>query len=195
MIKRALLLSMLFALFYGGATAQYFPQDKDTSAVRGFDKHKLFLGGNLGLAFGDMTYLNLSPAIGYRFSDLFAAGLQVNGQYESVRYFDQSNRIYQKDKYGMVGLGVFGRVYPIPQIFFHVQPEMNFIFGKSKFYDGSSDQRFNEHVPSLLGGIGYSQRVGANSAMTIMVLYDVLQRVNSPYGNKPIFRVGADIGL
>lgn len=195
MIKRFLFLWLFFAGSYGLANAQYFPQQKDTLPSHGFDKRKLFFGGNIGLAFGDITYLNLSPSIGYRFSDLLAAGVQINGQYESVRYLDQNNRVYQRDKYGMVGLGLFGRIYAIPQLFIHVQPEMNFIFGKSKFYDGSPDAKFNEHVPSFLAGLGYAQSMGGSSAITLMILYDVLQRENSPYGNKPIFRVGADIGF
>lgn len=186
---------IFISFFYGVAGAQYFPQDRDTLPQRGFDKHKLFLGGNLGLSFGNITYLNLSPAVGYRFSPLFAAGVQLNGQYESIRYLDQYNSLYQKDRYGLVGAGLFGRVYPVPQIFIHLQPEMNMIFGKSRFYDGSPDLKFTEHIPSVLGGLGYSQQTGGNSAITIMILYDLLQRKDSPYGNKPIFRIGADLGL
>lgn len=195
MIRRILLLCFFVTTIFGSAVAQYFPQDKDTISNHSFNKSKLFVGGNVGLSFGDITYLNLSPSIGYRFSSLLAAGVQINGQYESIRYKDQSNNLYQKDKYGLVGVGVFGRVYPIPQLFIHLQPEMNFIFGKSKYYDGTPDQKFREHVPSFLAGLGYSQSISENSAFTLMILYDLLQRTNSPYGNKPIFRAGVDLGL
>ncbi len=37
----------------------------------GFDKSKLFFGGNLGASFGDYTLANISPQVGYRFNDLF----------------------------------------------------------------------------------------------------------------------------
>lgn len=193
MVKRSLLFCLLLAGISLGASAQYFP--RDTLPRQGFDAHKLFVGGSLGLSFGDITYLNLSPSIGYRFSPLLAAGLQINGQYESIRYVDQYNDLYQKDKYGLVGVGVFGRVYVIPQIFIQVQPEMNFIFGKSKFYDGTPNQKFQEHVPSFLAGLGYSQRIRGNSAFNLMLLYDILQNENSPYGRKLIFRAGVDLGL
>lgn len=192
-IKRTLFICLLITGFYTVSSAQYFPQD--TTVPKRFDSHKLFIGGNMGLSFGNITYINLSPLIGYRFSPLLAGGVQINGQYESIRYKNQNGDLYQKDKYGLAGIGVFGRVYPIPQIFIHVQPEMNFIFGKSKFYDGSPDQRFQEHIPAFLAGLGYSQNTGGNSAFNLMILYDVLQREDSPYGNKPILRVGVDIGL
>lgn len=202
-IKKLLICTALAIGCYAGnvqAQQYYNPpyeNTQDTVSHKGFDPHKLFVGGNLGLTFGDMTYVNVSPSIGYRFSELLAAGVQINTQYESVKYYDQTNALYQKNRYGMLGGGIFGRIYPIPQLFIHVQPEMNFIFGKTYLYNGGSvsTQKYRENVPSLLAGVGYSQNTGGNSAVTIMVLYDVLQNPNSPYGNKPIFRIGVDIGL
>lgn len=178
--------------YAGNVNAQYF---QDTAIYRGFDKQKLFTGGNLGLSFGSITYINLSPLIGYRFSDLFAAGVQINAQYESVRYENFDNSLYKKERYGVIGAGVFGRVYPLRQFFLQLQPEMNFIFGKVKYYDGTPEQKYRDQVPSLLGGGGYSQSLGGNSAFVIMVLYDILQDDRSPYGNKPIFRAGVNIGF
>jgi hypothetical protein len=186
--------------YAGNAQAQRYQgdltmQDTARQRPRGFDPHKLFVGGTLGLSFGDMTYLNLSPSLGYRFSELFAAGVQINAQYESVRYHDQYNALYKKGKYGVLGAGIFGRIYPIPQLFIHLQPEMNFIFGKVKYYDGTPEQSYREHVPSFLAGAGYEQPFSANSAFTIMILYDVLQRTGSPYGDQPVFRAGVNLGL
>lgn len=200
-LQKILIACILYAGCYAGkAEAQYYAprytNTQDTLLHKGFDPHKLFAGGNLGLAFGDITYLNVSPDIGYRFSELLAAGFQINSQYESVKYYDQTNALNRKERYSVLGAGLFGRVYPIPQLFVHVQPEMNFIFGKTTFYNENiPSQKYREHVPSLLAGVGYSQNVGGNSAFTVMVLYDVLQNPNSPYGNKPIFRAGVDLGL
>lgn len=201
-LQKILMGCILAAGCYGGnAYAQYYnpPYEKtqDTLAHNGFDPHKLFAGGSLGLTFGNVTYVNVSPSIGYRFSQLLAAGFQINTQYESVKYYDQTNALYQKDRYGVLGGGIFGRVYPIPQLFVHIQPEMNFISGKTFLYNGNgvTTQKYRERAPSLLAGIGYSQNAGGNSAFTLMILYDVLQNPYSPYGNKPIFRAGVDIGL
>lgn len=169
---------------------------EDHLSDKGFRKEKLFYGGNLGLSFGSITYINLSPLIGYRFSDLFSAGVQLNALYESARYKDVTNRTIRKERYGMVGLGVFGRIYPIPQLFLHVQPEMNYTMGKVKYYDDPpSESDYHELVPAFLAGGGYSQSIGSNSAFVIMILYDILQDENSPYGSRPVFRAGVNIGF
>lgn len=199
---------MVFVLagcYAGAASAQYGQrfspngqqqmEVRRDSSVQGFDPHKLFVGGNLGLSFGDFTYINVSPLVGYRFSELFAAGVQVNTQYESVRYTDETNSTWKKDRYGVLGAGVFARVYPIPQLFVHVQPEMNFIMGKEKFFDGTPEQKYHTHVASFLAGGGYAQSIGGTSEFTIMILYDLLQNSNSPYGNQPIFRAGVNLGF
>lgn len=197
-------LLIAFVLAPGGvreASAQYgasfnnqtfSPRD---SSARGLDRSRLFVGGNLGLSFGDFTYINVSPLIGYRFSELFAGGVQLNTQYESVKYYDGSNRTIRKDRYTMIGAGVFGRVYPIPQLFVHVQPEENFLVGKRKFYDGTPEAKYRTHVTSMLAGLGYAAPMGATSEFTVMVLYDILQEPDSPYGNQPIFRAGVNLGL
>lgn len=185
------------------ASAQYgssFTNQPETfsprdSSARGPDPSRLFVGGSLGLSFGNLTYINVSPLIGYRFSQLLAAGVQINTQYESAKYYDGSNRVTRKDRYTMVGAGVFGRVYPIPQLFVHVQPEENFLMGKRTFYDGTPEAKYHTHVTSMLVGLGYAAPMGASSEFTIMVLYDILQEPDSPYGNQPIFRAGVNLGL
>ena len=77
-MKKSLLLSIALILMALGSYAQ------DTTAVRTPEptnerkepfKDRLFFGGNLGLYFGSLTYVNISPTIGYRFSDRFGAGL------------------------------------------------------------------------------------------------------------------------
>ncbi len=193
--KKTGLFILLAGIIYTSRAQTTYSSDSLIQKKGGFQKEKLFYGGNLGLSFGSITYINLSPLIGYRFSDLFAAGLQVNGLYESARYKNLSNRTTRKERYGMVGLGVFGRVYPIPQLFLHIQPELNYVMGKVKYYDPPAEDNYHKMVPAFLAGGGYSQKIGPNSAFVIMILYDVLQDESSPYGSKPIFRAGVNIGF
>lgn len=164
-------------------------------SAHGFDRSRLFAGGNVGLAFGQMTYLNLSPLAGYRFSPLFAAGLQINAQYESVRYHDAYGDLASKERYTVLGGGVFGRVYPIRQLFVHVQPELNFIRGSVRYYDGSPEGDYRRRVPSLLAGAGFEQPAGGSAAFELMILYDVLQNPDSPYGSQPVIRAGVHFGF
>lgn len=183
---------VLLAVFAPGAARAQINSD---TARRGFDRGKVFAGGNIGLAFGDITYLNLSPLAGYRFSRLFAAGLQINAQYESVRSRDQYGELYSKETYSLLGAGVFARIYPVPSLFIHLQPELNFMNGHIRYYDGRGEDRYHEHVPSFLAGAGYEQQTGGSAAFDLMILYDLLQRPDSPYGDQPVIRAGVHFGF
>jgi hypothetical protein len=159
---------------------------------RGFDKEKLFFGGNFGLGFGsNSTLINVSPQIGYRFNQYFAAGAGVNFLYSSYRYAWQN----YKENYGMAGLNIFGRVYPIEYIFLQAQPELNYNWGKFKFDDGTPDQKLKgKIVPSLLGGAGAAIPAG-RGAFIVMIQYDLLQNDRTPYGNRAFYNFGYNIGF
>ncbi|KAA2240498.1 hypothetical protein F0L74_30560 [Chitinophaga agrisoli] len=190
---------LLCVLLLGGiqlAHAQYYKTD--TTSRKGLDPSRLMIGGSVGLIFGDYTNINVSPLLGYRFSDMFAAGVSINAQYASEKYEDFSGRTYQKDQYTVLGGGLWGRFYPLDMIFVHAQPELNYVAVKSTFYEDPKTSLKESHaVPSLLLGGGYSQPLGENggSAFYIMILYDVIQDQWSPYQNRPLFRVGFNVGL
>src|SRR5262245_7525231 len=111
-----------------------FAQDEEVEEKKGFDKSKLFFGGNIGLGFGsNQTYVNLSQQVGYRFNRFFAVGAGINGIYSSYNYEDFYG---YKDQYGVIGLNIFGRAYPIQYIFAQVQPELNYTWYKQTFTTG-----------------------------------------------------------
>ncbi|MER3463116.1 MAG: hypothetical protein C4329_00445 [Chitinophagaceae bacterium] len=166
---------------------------------KGFQKEKVFVGGNLGLSFGDYTLINLSPQIGYRFNKFIGAGLGINGQYISLKERDYNGDPYRKVSQGVVGLNLFGRFYPIEHFMIQVQPEGNYIFGNQKFYATSyqSEAKYKLDaviVPSILVGGGLV--IPSGRGATIMsLMYDVLQQQHSPYGKQPIVNVGFNINL
>lgn len=161
----------------------------------GFDKSRLFFGGSFGLSFGDAVIVNVSPQVGYRFSRYFAAGAGINGQYSEFKYRYDNGDIWQRQKYGVVGLNVFGRVYPIPQLFANVQPEMNYVWYQVQNYNPEGSAKENKFVPTVLVGGGGALPMGRNAAFIIMIQYDVLQQNLSPYGSKPFFSVGFTAGF
>ncbi|MBW8685414.1 hypothetical protein [Chitinophaga rhizophila] len=175
--------------------AQYYKTD--TVQRRGFDPSRLIIGGNLGLAFGDFTNINISPMVGYRISQLFGAGLSINAQYGSERFRDFYGNTGQRNQYSIFGGGVWGRVYPLDFLFIHIQPEYNKVSLKSTYYDTDPKTivKDNYGVPSLLMGGGYTQPVGGRAAFSVMALYDVLQDNRSPYQNGLILRMGASLGF
>lgn len=189
-MKLAARLLFFMVVLAGGAYAQ------DPEPVKGFDRNKLFFGGNFGLSFGNNTLVNISPQAGYRFNRHFAAGAGINALYSSfrTRYVDGS--VYSKQSYGMAGLNVFGRAYLIDQLFLQAQPEANYIWGKYKQYDVSPPYEMKskgEVLPSLLLGVGGAIPAGTGSFI-IMAQYDVLQNGRTPYGDKIFFSFGYNIG-
>ena len=170
-------------------------QQEEPDYSGGFDKSRLFVGGNFGLSFGNFTFINISPQLGYRFSPAFAAGVGINGQYSSMRrrYIDGTTA--SREDYGVAGLNVFGRLYPIQQAFLQLQPELNYTWGKFREYNPERDYKLDgKIVPSVLAGAGAAIPAG-RGAMVIMIQYDILQQNRSPYGNRPIYNFGYNIGL
>ena len=183
-MKKGLLFSLCLMSFLFS-----FAQDE---SGKGFQKERLFVGGNFGLSFGDQVFVNLSPIVGYRFSELFAAGVGINGQYVSVKSYYQDGSPYTKTSQGVVGLNIFGRVFPVSFLMLQIQPEANYIFGNQTFY-GPPEQQFKMNaaiVPSLLGGVG-----AVFGGFTVSYFYDLLQNPQSPYGGQPFLTFGYNVSL
>ncbi len=197
-VPTSLLKKLVFLFFLCTATVSVFAQDEEEEKPekeKGFQREKLFVGGNFGLTFGNFTLINVSPQIGYRFTDHFAAGVGVNLQYVSQKLKDFNGDTYYKASRGVTGLNVFGRVYPIRQFMLQVQPEVNYVFGKELYYNPR--QEFNLDamiVPSLLLGGGLVIPSGRGAFIT-SVFYDVLQDPNSPYGKRLIVNFTFNVGL
>lgn len=183
-------------------TVSVFAQDDATQEdVKGFDRKRLFVGGNFGLTFGNFTFINVSPQLGYRFNDFFAAGIGINGQYTQNKYrFNGTTQ--SRDRYGVAGMNVFGRFYPIQQAFLQVQPEMNYIWGSRVNYQLDSKHSINGRImPSLLLGAGAFLPAGGVGGFVIMAQYDVLNKAgydynpSTPYGSNIFFSFGFNVGL
>jgi hypothetical protein len=194
-MKKIVMFSLLCGLFL---VSKAQSDQEEEKSEKGFKKENVFVGGNFGLTFGDYTLINVSPQVGYRFTKLFAAGVGINAQY--VGYKDRdiySGDVYRKVSQGVTGLNIFGRFYPINQFFLQVQPEANYLFGKETYYQPAKEQYKLDAViaPSLLMGGGAMLGGNGRSGFVISVLYDVLQHENSPYGKKPIYNIGFNVGL
>ena len=142
---------------------------------------RLFTGGNVGAQFGTVTFIDVSPLVGYKFTEKIAAGIGATYQY--YHYHDQ---LYDFET-NVYGGRVFGRYMIREFLFAHVEYE----YLNLEAFDF---QRRRVDVGSLMAGGGYIQRIGDHAAIVAMILYNFTESVYTPYSN-PIIRVGFNIGL
>ena len=191
-MKKILLTLAFAAVIVFSASAQ-----DDEPVEKGFDKSKLFFGGSFGLAFGNSTLVNVSPQLGYRFNQYLAAGAGINMQYSAFKAEYTNGQTASREEYGMAGLNIFGRVYPIPQILLQLQPELDYTWGNLKVYGPPdyTEKLAGKFIPCLLAGAGGMIPAGRNSGFIVMVQYDLIQDVRSPYGSSVFYSFGFNAGF
>ena len=175
--KIKLLLSIFLSQIVFFIYAQQNPVNNEKLSI----KERIFFGGNIGLQFGTITQIDLSPLIGYRVSERFSSGIGITYQYYSDSRFDFNTDIY--------GGRVFGRYFIYEDFFAHAEFEVLSLeteLDRLNLYP--DDDRFLIH--SVLVGGGYRQKIGQSSSINFMVLYNLNQSSNSPYQN-PIIRIGS----
>lgn len=154
---------------------------------------RMFFGGNLGLQFGNTTYIDISPLVGYKVTEKFHAGIGATYIYESskVRFTNTSVLRYETSHYGG---RLFGRYYVWENLFAHAEYEyLNLGWPDYNSLSGKIDIQ-RENINSIFIGGGYAQPIGPNAAFLIMALWNVNEGVNSPYVN-PLFRFGIVAGF
>ena len=188
------------------ASAQYTPvtplnspppanQDSTEAPKKGFDPERLVIGGNIGASFGDYTFVNISPQVGYMFNQYVTAGAGINYVYQSVKYYQNGMENYAyKDNYSYVGMNLFTRIFPVRFLFVSAQPELNYGWGKVKFNDDyypDPDIKIDgKFIPSFLVGAGAVLSPNGKGGMFLSIQYDLIQNNNSPYGKNPYLNIG-----
>jgi hypothetical protein len=151
----------------------------------GFQKNRIFYGGNLGVGFGTITNVDISPTIGYFLSPKFALGIGITYQYYADKRFAPPLVLNIK------GVRMFSRYYLLDQFFLHAEYE--FLNFRTNIFNSYNNME-TINLSSLLGGAGYSYPITSSSRAYLMVLYNFTETIYTPYAN-PVFRVGIDIGL
>lgn len=147
-----------------------------------------FTGGNLGLQFGTYTAIDVSPILGYRFTENIAAGIGATYQYYRNGRYTPANTT---DIYGG---RIFVRYYFLEKLFLHGEAEL-INFKKIDLVPGIGTLQ-NERIweNNLFLGGGYRQLMGEFTSMHISILYNFNQGPYSPFSN-PQIRIGFDILL
>ena len=160
-------------------------KDSTVEEKKGFDPQRLVIGGSLGASFGNYTFVNVSPQVGYMFNQYITAGAGINYIYNSYKYPNGD-----KDNYNFAGLNLFSRVFPVRFLFLSVQPEMNYSWGKINYTVGPDYKYPGEWVPAFLIGAGAVLSPGGKGGIYLSLQYDVIQNNRSPYGTTPYFNIG-----
>jgi hypothetical protein len=193
-MKKIILVLVLFACLLNGFS-QNNSDDGQTRSERNAEfrerpfKERLAFGGEVSMFFGNVTYINISPFIGYRINPDITFGIGPTYQYISVRNGTGYNT-YRDNIFGGRAFlrHEFGRMF-----FAHAEYEvLNFNF----YSQIEGWGRRNVDLASL--GLGYKSSIGGEFAYYyVMILYDFIQNVNVRYvyPTAPlIFKVGFMFG-
>lgn len=188
MKKFALIFALCFPLFIFAQADEdsYVYGDtpkakKDDESSKGkFDWKRVTVGGGLGATFGDLTYFEISPTVGYYLTDNILAG--IGGTY--IYY---SDNVY-KYKTNIYGGSIFTQ-YLFKDIPILAHAETNLM----NYFSYNRQERINA-VGVFLGGGLKQQMGGGRSYISILVLWDINETQDSFYPN-PIIRGGISIGL
>lgn len=141
---------------------------------------KVFFGGSIGLQFGDVTMIDLSPQVGYYVTKSLAIGMGFSYKYfKDTRYItDFSTSIY--------GGNAFSRLFLFGDLYAHAELEA------LNIEEFNPDlQEFNENriwVYGVLVGGGFRRRIGQKAAINLEILYNLNHTRNTPYKN-PVIRI------
>lgn len=133
---------------------------------------RVYVGGNFGLSFGDITNIQIAPIVGYRVTNDFSVGAGPRYQYTRVR-FSGGNDVSSNN----YGFNLFAR-YNIFEPFF-LQAEYEYLNFELFNRDLTS---FRENFNSVLIGGGISQPIGSRAFFNLTLLY------NLSYDNTDTFR-------
>ena len=149
-------------------------------------------GGNLGLQFGSMTEIDISPIMGYRITDDFNAGVGVTYMY----YRNRDYTVISAGTYStydintsIYGFNSYAQYTVFKDIYAHVEYEALNL--EEKYFKNNitpdDDGRFWSH--GVYVGGGYRFPIGERASFNVTVLYNLNEDMNSPYSN-PVVRFG-----
>jgi len=155
------------------------PAQAKENTIPGSWMDKVGIGGNLGLNFGNITYVEISPIAGYRINQFLMPGIGVSYRYYNDRFYNYSLNMW--------GGSVWARAYILPMVFAYGEHEELY----AEFYPYTHPGEKSFLGTNFVGG-GYNQELG-NASTYVMVLFALNQDYTTFYQN-PVIRVGIMFG-
>ncbi len=145
---------------------------------------RITLGGNFGLSFGNYTYVNLSPLVGYRITDRFTAGGGITYIYSRVKY--PGLQSFSNSIYG-------GRVMAQYAIIPRLAPTFEYEALNVVDYMDASGREARRWIGNPMIGATVLFPIGRKSNFGLTALYNLNYTTNqiySPYGSPWVIRMG-----
>jgi len=193
------IVTLLFLLiFTHQAFSQYTSEESNQKEKNPLSKlqfkDRLYTGGNVAFsAQNSWFFVEASPYVGYRVTHNYSVGLGAKYIYVGSRQQGVNWSIY--------GGSLFNRYKFNESLFAHA--EFEFL----RAYDlnpNSPNYYARDYAKMFFIGAGYNSSIGGAASIQIMVLYDLIDDVNSPYqsnylfgpvGPPIVYRVGINIGM
>jgi hypothetical protein len=146
-------------------------------------RDRVFVGGGLGGGLSSYyTWVEVSPMVGYMFTDRLAGGIGLRYQYYKDNRTNFSSSI--------IGPYAYARFQFVNFAFAYAEYEHLFL----KYKDPLAPESVtNIDVPGFLIGGGLTSGFG-RSMVYMLILYNVLESPYTPYSN-PVFRMGVSVGI
>jgi hypothetical protein len=190
----------LLLILVGSLDAQYLMEDKGKNKESSPEGNRWVFGGDFGIMLGSYTYINLSPTVGYRFTNRFTSGVGITYLYlkEELSYvyaggvttYTHSANIYGGKVFASYALltGLAEKLsFSIGEVFLYSEYEPLNV-DKYEFDNGLYQKNGRIWAHGALVGGGVSLPMGRRSAVRLMYLYNLNESLYSPYQN-PIIRV------
>jgi hypothetical protein len=176
-----------------------FPGHSQTNNERNKPRFsdKLVYGGSLGLQFGTLTLIDLSPVVGYRLTERLETGIGFTYKYYRYKdyWYDNTTGQGYDLKSNITGGSIYVRYHFLENVFAHAEFEqLHYRF--TDYYNtgaGIQSDKRAANISSVFIGGGYKQRISQGSYFFIMGLWNLTEDSMSPYSN-PVLRMGVMIG-
>jgi hypothetical protein len=140
-----------------------------------FEKQNVVYYGNIGLQLGTFTNINLSPTIGYRFTDKLIIG--IGPMYNFISY---SNGM-QSNSNSIYGARVYAKYFILENLY--AIGDYQYI---NAYWTGTQNRTWQE-IPML--GVGYRRNISGNVYFDFSALWILNPDVLNYYSN-PLIRGG-----
>ena len=153
---------------------------------------RLVFGGDIGLSVGTYTYINVSPAVGYRITDRLIVGLGPIYIYENYKNYNLESSMY-----GVKVITSFTVLrgtdinpnFQIGNLVLHLENEVLNVKPLGMDLYGQIVYGNRQWIDNFLVGGGLSQSISSRFNVSVLILWDVTNNAYSPYSN-PIFSIG-----